>query len=329
MLTGCLAGLSACALWGFTFVLPHLVPGWGAADLTVWRYAAYGAASLALLLLKDRAGLRQAGLRSWLVAIGIGGGSCTVYYLFVVAAVDLAGVALTTLVIGTLPVTLALSGRLVGDRTPLRQMAVPLALVSGGLAAINLDAFAGLDADADPWRLVLGLLCAVAALASWNGAMLWNAHVLKTRAISSASWASFIGLGAALSTLGLGPFLTTEPGPEAVSFGVFLFWALGSGLACSFLGGILWNVASRRLPVSLCGFLIVGETVFGLCFGFLFEGRLPRLLELAALGLIVAGVGTASLSYGDVFARAVASVRRHAAFAFVLIGGLLAGRRTA
>ncbi len=49
-------------------------------------------------------------------------------------------VSLPTFIIGTLPVTTALTGRLAGDTTPLRQLLPPLILVSAGLIAINADA---------------------------------------------------------------------------------------------------------------------------------------------------------------------------------------------
>jgi len=52
----------------------------------------------------------------------------------------------------------------------------------------------------------------------------------------------------------------------------------------------LWNAASRYLPLSLSGQLIVFETLFALLYGFLHEGRWPRGLEAAAIVLMLAGV---------------------------------------
>jgi drug/metabolite transporter (DMT)-like permease len=40
-----------------------------------------------------------------------------------------------------------------------------------------------------------------------------------------------------------------------------------------------WVVASRRLPRALSAQLIVAETLFGLAYGFIFEGRLASPAE--------------------------------------------------
>jgi drug/metabolite transporter (DMT)-like permease len=56
------------------------------------------------------------------------------------------------------------------------------------------------------------------------------------------------------------------------------------------IGNGLWNAASRLLPLSLSGQLIVFETLFALLYGFLHEGRWPKGLETAAILLMLACV---------------------------------------
>ncbi|MNZ65073.1 Inner membrane protein YtfF [compost metagenome] len=58
----------------------------------------------------------------------------------------------------------------------------------------------------------------------------------------------------------------------------------------SWLANLLWNAASRRLPLTLTGQLIVFETLFSLLYGFLYLQRLPTLLETLAIGLLIGGV---------------------------------------
>src|SRR5262245_46580329 len=116
MLIGILCGLAAGALWGLSFVVPKLVPSWGAMELTIARYIVYGAVSLAALLITERAALRRADARFWGSAILLGSLGYTIYYACVAVAVRLAGVPLTTLIIGTLPVTITLTARFAGDR---------------------------------------------------------------------------------------------------------------------------------------------------------------------------------------------------------------------
>jgi len=61
-------------------------------------------------------------------------------------------------------------------------------------------------------------------------------------------------------------------------------------LGASVIGAALWNMASRRLPITLSGQLIVSETVFALCYGFVHAQRWPRILEWAAIVMLIAGV---------------------------------------
>ena len=61
-------------------------------------------------------------------------------------------------------------------------------------------------------------------------------------------------------------------------------------LGASLIGNNLWNIASRRLPLTLSGQMIVFETLFALAYGFVFDHRWPRPLEIAAIVLLMAGV---------------------------------------
>jgi drug/metabolite transporter (DMT)-like permease len=59
---------------------------------------------------------------------------------------------------------------------------------------------------------------------------------------------------------------------------------------CSVVGNGLWNVASRVLPLSLMGQMIVCETVFAALYGYLWEARWPTVGEGVAMVLLLAGV---------------------------------------
>ena len=65
---------------------------------------------------------------------------------------------------------------------------------------------------------------------------------------------------------------------------------MGLAVGASWLGTGLWNAASKRVPLTLSGQLIVFETLFALLYGFVYDARLPRPLEAAAIGLLIAGV---------------------------------------
>ena len=61
-------------------------------------------------------------------------------------------------------------------------------------------------------------------------------------------------------------------------------------IARPIIGNCLWNYASRALPLSLMGQMIVSETIFAALYGFLWEKRWPTPAESAALVLLVGGV---------------------------------------
>ena len=43
------------------------------------------------------------------------------------------------------------------------------------------------------------------------------------------------------------------------------------------------------MPVTLCGTLILSETLFAFLYGFIYQQRMPRPLELLAITLMIAG----------------------------------------
>ena len=54
-----------------------------------------------------------------------------------------------------------------------------------------------------------------------------------------------------------------------------MFWIVCFALATggSWLGNMLWNAASKRLPLTLSGQMIAFETLFALLYAFVYDGR--------------------------------------------------------
>jgi drug/metabolite transporter (DMT)-like permease len=65
---------------------------------------------------------------------------------------------------------------------------------------------------------------------------------------------------------------------------------LATGAGSAWLATILWNVASQRLSASLCGQLIVSETLFALAYSFAWDGRWPAPAQWAAVVLFTLGI---------------------------------------
>ncbi|PLZ02065.1 EamA family transporter [Burkholderia sp. WAC0059] len=308
MQRGVLYGVLAGALWGMVFVVPRQLADFSPLLLSAGRYVMYGLVSLAALLPMLRRlwpRLTRADLAA-LVKLALAGN--LLYYLFLASAIHLVGIAPASLIVGVLPVTVTLLGRGDHGAVPLRRLALPLAMIAAGIVCINLDVFSasgGGDSHAGVLTKLAGVGCAVGALVCWTWFAVENARYLQRMThFSGNEWSVLWGMvtGALGALLWLAAALL--PGGlahAAVSAGRWqTFWLLNLAVAvgASWLGNGLWNAAAKRLPLTLSGQMIVFETLFALLYGFLYDHRLPRPLEIAAIVLLVAGVS--------------ASVRRHA-----------------
>jgi drug/metabolite transporter (DMT)-like permease len=66
--------------------------------------------------------------------------------------------------------------------------------------------------------------------------------------------------------------------------------SVGVAVLASIVGNAFWNRASRLLPLSMLGQMIVFETVFAFVYGYLWEGRGPTVVEVVAMILMVVSV---------------------------------------
>ncbi|HSI42200.1 MAG TPA: DMT family transporter [Xanthobacteraceae bacterium] len=298
MLIGILAGVATGALWGLSFVAPRAVEPFSTWDFTVVRYGIFGLASL-LLLAHPR--FRPVGMGWRRVGIGLllGAGGYIGFFISVAYAVRLAGAVIPPLIVGLLPVVLAMIANGRQRSLPWRELALPLAFILAGMLLVNVAASAaGAERRAD---LLLGILFSLAALGSWVFYGLLNAEVMRAPAPPDAMrWTCLQGLGTLFGCLVVLPMTTfLQPGGAdwaafATPGGVrFLVWAVMMGLAGTWLATWFWTQASRRLPLAFSAQLIVTETVFGLVYGLVYEQRLPTLTETMGVVLQLAGVAMA------------------------------------
>ena len=293
MLTGILAGLAAGALWGLVFIAPRMVQGLSSIDLTVGRFVSYGALSFALMLV-----VRQSAwptLRQAFSALGLSVLGFTGYYLLLVFAIRDSGSAVPSLIVGTIPIWMVLLGK----PTRLRWAALlpGLVLTLLGLALMMQTEAHVFTEGNDFWR---GVAFATASMVCWTVFGLLNAAWLKKHPeVSATTWANWLGvatgLGAVVLWLAAGSDANTLLAQTNRAQAALICIATGVGSA--WLATILWNIASQRLSASLCGQLIVSETLFALFYSFVWDGQWPTLLQALACVLFVVGI--------------VASIRAH------------------
>lgn len=301
MLKGILAGLTTGALWGLTFVAPRAVHPFTELDLAIARYAIFGIASLLLMIHPQ---FRPRGIRpaNAAVALLLGSAGYVGYFIAASFAVRFAGAAIPPLVIGLLPVCLAVIGNWANADVQWRRLVVPLAMITMGVAVTNIWTLGNAQTESQRQDVLTGIGCSFVALAIWIAYGVANARAMRAAGgPSTLAWTGLQGLGAGLGTLplvaataafGAPSMLMTEPldGPAGLQF---LGWAIVMGLAGSWVATWCWSVASRELPLSLSAQLIVAETVFGLVYGFIYEQRWPVVAEWAGILLQLVGVGIA------------------------------------
>jgi len=309
MRRGVTYGVLAGAFWGTVFIAPRLLPDFSPLALAAGRYVAYGLVSLlaALPMLRQLAG--KLTRQDCLALIGLSLSGNIVYYVLLAAAVQRVGIAPTSLIVGVLPVTVTLIGRRDHGAVALSKLIWPLLLVLLGILCINLDVFSGTHTPGTAaWSTrVLGLLCATGALLCWTWFAVQNARYLKQHLrYSGNQWSVLSGIMTGLLGLLLALAAAMVPAgslhQNAVAmprWHMFVAVNLGLAIGASWLGNSLWNAASKRLPLTLSGQLIVFETLFALLYGFVFDARLPRLLELAAIVLLFGGVSWSVQLHAD------------------------------
>ncbi len=295
-----LAGL----MWGLVFVGPLLLPEYPAAMQSFGRYLAFGLIALPLAWM-DRRRLSQFTRSDWLAALELALVGNIVYYLFLASAIQRAGGPVPTMIIGTLPVVIALvSNRRDAardGRQPWRRLVPSLALIGAGIALVNHVEMARSEAagDMDLPRHLLGAALALVAVACWTWYPLRNADWLRAHPDRSPrTWATAQGVATLpLAVLGYAAWwtwshVTHDPFPMPLgprpAFFVGLMAAIG--LFSSWLGTLAWNEASQRLPTRIAGQLIVFETLAALSYALLLRGTAPPVALGIGVGLLVAGV---------------------------------------
>jgi drug/metabolite transporter (DMT)-like permease len=289
MWVGIAAGLAAGALWGLVFVAPRMVQGVSAVDFTAGRFVSYGALSLLLMLLMRKSAWptpQQALAAAIMSVLGFTG-----YYLLLVLAIRDAGTEVPSLIIGTIPIWMMIVGKPTGLRWA--GLVPGLLLTISGLALMvwaSRSGLAAVPASGYFWR---GVLLAVCSMVFWTVFGIYNSRWLKRHPeVDATMWANWLGVATGLGALGLWLVAGTDAKVLIAHADIAqaAILSVATGVGSAWLATILWNMASQRLSASLCGQLIVSETIFALFYSFVWDGRWPSAVQLASCVLFIAGI---------------------------------------
>jgi len=295
ILVGILCGMGAGALWGLVFLAPELARAFSPLQLTIGRYLAYGLLSAALIAPRWGSLRASLGRREWLALGWLSLCGNTLYYILLSSAVQLGGIALTSLVIGFMPVVVTILGSRDHGAVPLVRLAPSLALCAVGAVGAVCVGWQAVSSPASGSNVAqwAGLACAVGALVVWTAYAVGNSRWLsRLETISAHEWSLLTGVvtgGQAATLIPLALILDRfDQGP--VAWLQFAGVSVGVAVLASIVGNALWNRMSRLLPLTLVGQMILFETLFALLYAFVWEQRLPTLLEAAAFAVVTASV---------------------------------------
>ncbi|RAU33126.1 DMT family transporter [Pseudomonas sp. RIT411] len=281
-------GLAAGLCWGVIFLAPALVPDLSGAQFAVLRFLCYGLVSLGLLLrcwrrLRSQLSWADGRRLFWLSLIGNLG-----YYTLVGVGVKQAGIAATTLIVGLIPLLVALAGQRDAGAVSFGRLWPSLCCALLGVALISYETLTTTAVGEQP---ALGLLCACGALLAWSWFAVVNTRFLARTPIGAHDWGLLLGGMTGAQALLAAPWLLGEELALRAPADWLqpLLVAAGVALLASVIGGACWNQASRRLPLTLSGQAIVIETLAALTYGFLWNGRWPTRLEALAILLLLLG----------------------------------------
>lgn len=286
-------------MWGLVFVAPRMAQGFSSVDVASLRFISFGLMSLALMVWGLWRGAARPTGAQVRAALGLSLLGFTGYYTLLVLAIAWAGTAVPALIIGTIPLWVMVLGK--PEHLGWRQLWPGLLCTAAGLALmVWADLGHAPVAQATSGRYGWGIALALLSMISWTAFALLNARWVKAHPeVDSAQWTNWLGVATGLGALLLWWAMGT-PWSRLVAlpgFGFSLAVCVFTGVGSAWLASLLWTMASRRLSASLCGQLIVSETLFALVYSFVWDAAWPLPVQWAAAVLFVLGI--------------VASVRAH------------------
>ncbi len=290
---GLFYGMLAGALWGGIFLAPKLIPaGFTPLQLSTARYLTFGVIALVLIAPKIKRVSAQFGRAEWIALLWLSLVGNLLYYVFISTAVQLSGVAFTSIIIGFLPVAVTIIGSMDHGAVSLKRLWPSLFFGAVGIIGISWQSLMhdGTPMDA---RKLIGLAAAIGALASWTAFAVGNARwLVRLHAVSADEWNLMTGVvtGGIALVLAVPAFAFGGAAHPASDWMQFTMVAVGLGISASIFGNALWNRMSRLLPLTMVGQMILFETLFALLYGFLWDGRGPTLIESVAIVSVVLSV---------------------------------------
>ena len=296
MIAGLVYAVSTCVLWALSFVSPVILREFSAYSVTLGRYAVFCLFSLAIAPFALRH-LRTLQPADWARAASLAVVGHMAYYLFLATAIQWSGVPGPTVVIGLLPLTVPIFANLHKRELPWRPLFAPLAGIAAGLFLVHADELQRIDAHDEGVRYAVGIGFALAALACWTWYGVANANWLRSRSqVTSTGWTMAQGIAlfpvVVVATIGVSATEVDAVMRNATSeqWRLFLLVSCLVGVGSTWLATLCWSQASRLLPTTLAGQLIVVVTISAVICNSVYRGALPTIPVIAGVVLLAGAV---------------------------------------
>jgi drug/metabolite transporter (DMT)-like permease len=290
---GVASGVAAGAMWGTVFLAPKLAPEASPLLLSAGRYLAYGLIAAMLIAPRWKRLVTALDWRAWRALTWLSLTGNIIYFMLLVVSVHFAGVAASALIVGMVPIVVALWGLTDKSSPPFWRVAPPIGVALLAVVLIGWESLSQSHVGAENMReTLIGLACALAALVSWSAFAIGNSRWMgRLNAVSAHDWSLLSGVvtGALALVLAIPAALTSQSLSQDSWIGL-MGVSLGIAVVASIIGNAFWNQASRLLPLTMLGQMIVFETLFAFVYGFIWEQRGPSPLEIIAIGLMIASV---------------------------------------
>lgn len=298
-LIGILFALLACACWGLSMICPVLAPNFTALEVTLGRYLFYGLLSLGLWLLSYCRERKTHPWPVWKMAFLFACTGNVVYYALEVIGVKMIGPSMVALLFAINPIFVTLYGNLKQKEIPYSMIILPIVLVGFGIFFVHAHDLT-IKAETSPIEFWSGVAITLMSISMWAWYAVNNSGYLKKQqALTATDFNVMIGVWCfVLALIGMGGLSIFRPdsltlfSPDLTSadYSWFLAATLLLGIFGSFFGSFFWLKASKMLPVTLAGQIIVAETCFGLLYTYIHEFRFPGIYECLGFALAIGGV---------------------------------------
>lgn len=280
------AGIISGVFWGTPFVIPMILHNYSAIEITLGRFIFFGIISLFFIKRVIRLFL-SLNTKDKLIVLILGTTGFWLYTLVLATGVQASSGVIASLIIGSLPVTIALFS----NPSYNKKFLIGLMFIITGLIILLLPNFSLLN-DSKSQVNLFGIVYLLIALIMWTWFAIKNSHFMITHPeINSIDYSSLIGV---INLVCIIPIYLYHNSFYQIfnhdDIYVYLISSIIVGVGASWIANVFWAYSAKNCSPTIAGTLIVSETVFGLIYSFIYECRLPASNELISIILLICGV---------------------------------------